>query len=251
MRHQIPDERGGVLLDIGLAADGATGLTATMEAMSDGFVMSACMSRCQGSRWLSLLETLVVAHQNSACSSPPVLPPPEIRAKLSVACAERVAFPRYRTRLQLRCVLPERTTTLSHTTETHSTGLSTSGDFCVYLRPTRTSLEIAKQQSRHHASHTRPMPSPSKRLLHQHFSWTCIDLASRIRRGREIFPFLAQNKNEDRKKRIDYNFVYDMCMAMTGHVGQGFFTSGKAPRTEKALIADGVLGSGVYYTLTE
>jgi hypothetical protein len=34
---------------------------------------------------------------------------------------------------------------------------------------------------------------------------------------------------------------------MTGHVGQSFFTSGKAPLTEKALIADGVFEAGVYY----
>jgi hypothetical protein len=34
---------------------------------------------------------------------------------------------------------------------------------------------------------------------------------------------------------------------MTGHAGQGYFTSGKAPRTEKALTADGVLEAGVYY----
>jgi hypothetical protein len=64
---------------------------------------------------------------------------------------------------------------------------------------------------------------------------------------REIFHFLAYNKSEDGIKWIDYNFVYDMCMAMTGHAGQGFFTSGKAPRTEKALTADGVLEAGVYY----
>jgi hypothetical protein len=64
---------------------------------------------------------------------------------------------------------------------------------------------------------------------------------------REIFHFLAYNKSEDGKKWIDYNFVYDMCMAMTGHAGQGFFTSGKAPRTEKALTANGVLEAGVYY----
>jgi hypothetical protein len=30
-------------------------------------------------------------------------------------------------------------------------------------------------------------------------------------------------------------------------VVQGFFTSGKAPRMEKALTADGVLDAGVYY----
>jgi hypothetical protein len=64
---------------------------------------------------------------------------------------------------------------------------------------------------------------------------------------REIFHFLAYNKSEDGKKWIDYNFVYDMCMAMTGHAGQGFFTSSKAPQTENALITDGVLEAGAYY----
>ena len=34
---------------------------------------------------------------------------------------------------------------------------------------------------------------------------------------------------------------------MTRHAVQGFFTSGKAPRTEKALTANGVLEAGVYY----
>jgi hypothetical protein len=64
---------------------------------------------------------------------------------------------------------------------------------------------------------------------------------------REIFHFLAYNKSEDGKKWIDYNFVYDMCMAMTGHACQGFFTTGRAPCTKKASIAEGVLEAGVYY----
>lgn len=65
--------------------------------------------------------------------------------------------------------------------------------------------------------------------------------------GREIFRFLAYNKSEDGRKWIDYNFVYDMCMAMTGHACQGFFTTDRAPCTKKALKAEGVLEEGVYY----
>jgi hypothetical protein len=72
----------------------------------------------------------------------------------SIRC---VAFPRYQTRLRLRYVIPTRAITLSRTTETHLTGPSTSGNFCIHFCPTRTSPEIAKQESRHHASHTRPM----------------------------------------------------------------------------------------------
>jgi hypothetical protein len=65
---------------------------------------------------------------------------------------------------------------VSRTTDAPSIGLNTSwgstprkascravtlGNFCVYLCPTRTTPEIAKQQSRHHASRTRPMVSAS------------------------------------------------------------------------------------------
>jgi hypothetical protein len=64
---------------------------------------------------------------------------------------------------------------------------------------------------------------------------------------REIFHFLAYDKSEDGKKWIDYNFVYDMCMALTGHACQGFFTSGRAPCTEKASTKEGILEAGAYY----
>lgn len=39
----------------------------------------------------------------------------------------------------------------------------------------------------------------------------------------------------------------DMCLPVLEHADQGLSTSDKAPRTEKALTADGVLEAGVHY----
>lgn len=38
-----------------------------------------------------------------------------------------------------------------------------------------------------------------------------------------------------------------MCLPVLGYTDQGLFTSDKAPRTEKALTADGVIEAGVHY----
>lgn len=64
---------------------------------------------------------------------------------------------------------------------------------------------------------------------------------------RVMFRFLAYNKNQDGKRWIDYNFALDMCMAMTGHQGAGFFTEGKAPNLPKVGLQDKALLEGLKY----
>ena len=64
---------------------------------------------------------------------------------------------------------------------------------------------------------------------------------------RNIFCFVAYNKRADGKAWIDYNFAYDMCMAVTGCSKAGFFTLGKAPNMSKVGRHEGVLVEGMKY----
>jgi hypothetical protein len=64
---------------------------------------------------------------------------------------------------------------------------------------------------------------------------------------RNIFCLVAYNRRADGKAWIDYNFAYDICMAVTGCSRVGFFTLGKAPNTPKVGRHDGVLVEGKKY----
>ena len=64
---------------------------------------------------------------------------------------------------------------------------------------------------------------------------------------REIFRFVAYNKNQDGKRWIDFDFAYDMCMAVTGHVKPGFFTCERAPNTMEVVPQQGALLEGKRY----
>ncbi|WPH02631.1 Hypothetical protein R9X50_00549600 [Acrodontium crateriforme] len=46
---------------------------------------------------------------------------------------------------------------------------------------------------------------------------------------REIFRFMAYDQGNDGKRWVDYNFVYDMCKAVTRHLRPGYFTLGREP----------------------
>lgn len=65
---------------------------------------------------------------------------------------------------------------------------------------------------------------------------------------REIFRFVAYNKSKGGRRWVDYEFVHDMCMAITGHRESGFFTLGRAPNTPKIDREQGALVEGVKTT---
>lgn len=64
---------------------------------------------------------------------------------------------------------------------------------------------------------------------------------------REIFRFVAYNKSKDGLRWVDYNFVHDMCMAVTGHRSDGYFTLGKKPNMPKVGNPHGILVEGRRY----
>lgn len=64
---------------------------------------------------------------------------------------------------------------------------------------------------------------------------------------REIFRFLAYNKSKEGTRWVDFDFAYDMCMAVTGHKETGFFTNGRAPNAIKVGQRHGALFEGMRY----
>ncbi|KIW21997.1 uncharacterized protein PV07_12600 [Cladophialophora immunda] len=58
---------------------------------------------------------------------------------------------------------------------------------------------------------------------------------------RTLLRFWAYSVDEEDGPYVNYEFAYDMCMAMTNNAGPGFFTKGREPNSEKAEVEKGGL----------